>query len=68
MLFGYSWLGWLIAAVAALLVFFVLRWLIPLLLAAVGLAVPDIVVLLFCVLIALCVLVGGPRYWAAQRA
>ncbi len=62
MLFGYSLLGWLIAAIAAILVFLVLRWLIPLLMAAVGLAVPDIIVVLFCALVALCVLVGGPRY------
>jgi high-affinity Fe2+/Pb2+ permease len=61
MLWGYSWLGWIISAIAAVFVFLLLKWLIPLLCAAVGLAPPEILITLFCLLVALCVLVGGPR-------
>ena len=68
MLFGYSWLGWIIAAVAAVFVFLLLMWLIPLLCAAVGLVPPHIIVVLFCLLVALGVLFGGPRIHARSGA
>jgi hypothetical protein len=63
MVAGYSLLAWLIAALVAIFVFFLLRWLIGLLLAALGFAVPDALVFLFCLLVAIGVFVGGPRYY-----
>lgn len=59
MFFGYSWISWLISALAAVFVFLLLMWLVPLLLVAVGLAPPHVLVVLFCALIALGVLFNG---------
>lgn len=56
MFFGYSWVSWIISALAAVFVFLLLMWLVPLFLNAVGLAPPHILVVLFSALVALGVL------------
>lgn len=68
MLFGYSLLGWLIALIVFVFVLLLLRWLLGLLLAAIGLAVPDLIVLLFCVLLAISAAFGGLRYAPSGRS
>ena len=68
MLFGYSLLSWLIALLVFFFVFLVLRWLLGLLLVAIGLAVPDVIVLLFCLLVAIGAAFGGLRAYPARSA
>lgn len=59
MFFGSSWISWLISALAAVFIFLLAMWLVPLLLDAVGLAPPHILVVLFSALLALGVLFNG---------
>lgn len=67
MLFGSSWVSWLISALAAVFVFLLLMWLLPLLLSAVGLAPPHVLVVLFSALVALGVLFNGSLRGALPR-
>jgi hypothetical protein len=56
MFYGYSWISWLISVLAAIFVFLLLMWLIPLLLGLIPLYPPHVLVVLFCALVALGVL------------
>lgn len=56
MLFGDSLIGWVIRLIAAVFVYFLLAWALPLLLAALTLEPPHILVVLVCLLVAAVVL------------
>jgi hypothetical protein len=53
---GGGLIGWLFRAVVAVFVFLLLRWLIPLLAGLVGLSIPEVLVVLFCAVVALAIL------------
>ena len=55
-------ISWAIRIVLAILAFVLVRWALPALLALGGISMPDNVVLLIAVLVALLVLAGG-YYW-----
>jgi hypothetical protein len=59
-------IGWAIRIVLAILAFVVVRWLLPVLLALGGIDLPDNIVLLLAILVALLVLAGG-WYWYGRR-
>ncbi len=59
MIFGRSVISWLIGIFVAICVFVIFRWLIPVIFALVGVAIPDQVVTVLCLLIAV-----GAFYYA----
>lgn len=65
MLFGDSIISWIIRLIAAVFVFFLLAWVLPLLLAALTLSPPPILITLVCLLAAALVLFS--RYWSGGR-
>lgn len=65
MLFGDTIISWIIRLIAAVFVFFLLDWALPLLLAALTLSPPHILVTLVCLLAAALVLFS--RYWMNAR-
>jgi hypothetical protein len=52
-------LAWLLHALVAVLIFFVVQWLLPLLLGLVGLSLPDNILILIALVLALGYFVGG---------
>jgi hypothetical protein len=62
MLLGRSVISWLILIFVAICVFILARWLIPLLFGALGVAIPDQIVTILSLLIALGVVFGGYSY------
>jgi pilus assembly protein TadC len=64
MIAGNSWVGWILSPILAVFVFLVLMWLVPLLAALVGLAIPHVIVVLGCLLVAAFVLFNG--YWRGR--
>lgn len=65
MLFGDTIGGWIIRLIAAVFVYFLLAWVLPLLLAALTLSPPHVLVTLVCLLAAALVLFS--RYWLNTR-
>ncbi len=59
MLLGRSVIHWIITGFVAVCVFILAKWLIPLLFGAIGIAIPDQIVLILSLLIALGVVYGG---------
>lgn len=64
MIAGNSWVSWLVSALLAVFTFLVLMWLIPLLAGLVGLEIPHVILVLFCLIAALLVLFNG--YWRGR--
>jgi hypothetical protein len=64
MLFGDSIISWVIRLIAAVFVFFLLAWALPLLLAALTLRPPQILITLVCLLAAALVLFS--RSWTGR--
>jgi len=62
MILGRSVIHWVILLFVAVCVFVVARWLIPLLFGAVGFPIPDQIVTILSILIALGVVWGGYSY------
>jgi hypothetical protein len=62
MIFGRSVIHWLFVIFIAICVFILARWLIPLLFGAVGINIPDQIVTILSLLIALGCFYGGYSY------
>ena len=62
MLLGRSVVHWIVVAIICVCVFILARWAIPLIFGAIGVAIPDQIVLVLALLIALGVLYGGYSY------
>ena len=62
MILGRSVIGWIVLAFIAVCVFILARWLIPLVFGAIGVNIPDQIVLVLSLLIALGVVWGGYSY------
>ncbi len=67
MIFGRSVIHWLIVVFIAICVFVLARWLIPLLFGMIGFPIPDQIVIILSLLIALGVVYGG-RSWRTGPA
>ncbi len=57
-IFGRSLASWVIAIVAAVLAFLLIKWLLPLLFNAISFPVPDQIVTVLAILVALLILFG----------
>ena len=66
-IFGRSIGAWLVQIVAAVLIFLLIIWLLPLLFAFIGIGIPDQVVKVLALLCALLVLFG-PLFWPRPTA
>jgi hypothetical protein len=62
MLLGRPVIHWIVLAFVAVCVFILAKWLIPLLFGAIGVNIPDQIVLILSLLIALGVVWGGWSY------
>jgi hypothetical protein len=62
MLLGRPVIHWIVLAFVAVCVFILAKWLIPLIFGAIGVAIPDQIVLILSLLIALGVVWGGWSY------
>jgi hypothetical protein len=62
-IFGRSIGAWLIQIVGAVLVFLLVKWLLPMLMAAIGFPIPEQIVTVLALLLALVVLFG-PLWWS----
>ncbi len=62
MILGRSVISWIILFFVCICVFILAKWLIPLLFGAIGVAIPDQIVLILSLLIALGVVYGGYSY------
>ena len=62
-IFGRSIGAWLIQIVGAVLVFLLVKWLLPMLMGAIGVPIPDQIVTVLALLLALVVLFG-PLWWS----
>ncbi len=62
MIFGRTVIHWIILFFVCICVFILAKWLIPLLFGAIGVAIPDQIVLILSLLIALGVVYGGYSY------
>ena len=63
MIFGRSILFWLIVGLVAVCIFFLSQWLIPLIFGLVGFDIPNHIVNVLALLLAIAVLVGGWGSW-----
>ena len=59
MIFGRSVIHWIVVVFVAVCVFILARWLIPALFGAIGVGIPDQIVIILSLLIALGVVWGG---------
>jgi hypothetical protein len=62
MLLGRPVIHWIVLAFVAVCVFILAKWLIPLIFGAIGVGIPDQIVLILSLLIALGVVWGGWSY------
>ena len=62
MILGRSVIHWIVLAFVCICVFILARWLIPLVFGAIGVGIPDQIVLVLSLLIALGVVYGGYSY------
>ncbi len=62
MILGRSVIHWIVLAFVAVCMFILAKWLIPLLFGAIGVDIPDQIVLILSLLIALGVVWGGYSY------
>ena len=66
-IFGDTLAGWVIRIVGAILIFLLIRWLLPMLMEAVGFPVPDQIITVLTILCALIVLFSR-LWWPGSRA